>query len=173
MEIKLRPINESDISFIHSLRNNKDIVDNLGTNFRFISEAVDRRWIQDQPSNNLRLVIEKEIPYSSPISLGLIYLLHIDHLNQHAEFAIQIALNHQGKGVAAKASSMLINHAFNDLNLNKLYLSVLPYNTRAIRLYEKLGFTQTGIKKDHLYKNGRYFNLIDMELLKCNFIATQ
>lgn len=49
-----------------------------------------------------------------------------------------------GKGYGPEAVHMLINHCFAVAGLSRIWLKVLPQNTRAIRCYEKCGFTECG-----------------------------
>ena len=61
----------------------------------------------------------------------------------------------KGKGVASRASKLLLEYAFNTLNLNKVYLYTEFDNVNAQRLFEKLGFEKEGLIKDDLIFNGR------------------
>lgn len=56
----------------------------------------------------------------------------------------------QGKGIGTFAVKEILNHGFNNLNLNRIQLNVLNYNHRAIKLYEKCGFKLEG-KKDRKF----------------------
>ena len=60
----------------------------------------------------------------------------------------------------------MVNYAFEDLNLNRVELSALESNERAIGLYKKIGFQVEGIKRNAYYKQGSYVNKIDMAILK-------
>ena len=47
--------------------------------------------------------------------------------------------------------------------------SVLESNNRAIALYDKLGFKKEGIKREAVYKNGEFVNMIFMAILKSEY----
>ncbi len=51
------------------------------------------------------------------------------------------------QGIGTEATSLLLDFAFNILNLHNVYLSVMSYNKRAIRCYEKIGFKKSGSTK--------------------------
>lgn len=91
--------------------------------------------------------------------LGTISLKNIDNHNNHAEYAISLRACAIGKGVAAEATQKILDIAFNDMNLNKVYLNVLSDNNRAIRFYEKMGFTYEGEFIKHIKIKGEYKNL--------------
>ena len=73
------------------------------------------------------------------------------------------------KGYGTEATKLMLNHAFNNLNLNRIYLKVLEDNPRAIKIYDKCGFKKEGVLRSAVYKNGSYKNLIIMSILKEEF----
>ncbi len=49
-----------------------------------------------------------------------------------------------GKGYGTDAVSILVNYCLTTLHIAHIWLKVLPTNARAIRCYEKCGFTKCG-----------------------------
>jgi RimJ/RimL family protein N-acetyltransferase len=61
-----------------------------------------------------------------------------------ATIGIYIAIaNYRGKGIGSKVIKILIERAFKEMKLNKLYLNVREKNVNAIKCYEKCGFKIT------------------------------
>ena len=87
--------------------------------------------------------------------LGTISLKDIDLENGTAEYAITMRKMAQGKGIATKATQLVLNKAFNELKLRRVFLSVHSDNVAAIRLYEKTGFKLEGEFRDHFVIDGR------------------
>lgn len=89
------------------------------------------------------------------VPIGVIGLLQIDNLNKKAEFYITIgAIEFKRKGIATIATKLMIDYAFRELNLQKIYLNVDEKNERACKLYEKVGFKCEGVFiKDMFFKN--------------------
>jgi RimJ/RimL family protein N-acetyltransferase len=58
---------------------------------------------------------------------------------------------------------------FDLYNLHKISLEVLSTNTRAISLYENLGFIKDGVKREEVYKNGKWIDSIIMSILKSEY----
>jgi len=166
MTIYLREIQRSDINEINRWRNDKSLVDYLGAPFRFINKEVDDKWFDSylsNRSNNIRLAICET---DSNNLLGVVYLLQIDWLNSSCEYAIQIGeMSSQGRGVGCQATIKILEHAFSDLNLNRVHLTVLASNEKAIGLYNKIGFVEEGKLRKAVFKNGRYVDLIQMAIL--------
>ena len=76
-------------------------------------------------------------------------------VDKNAEYAISLRAKAQGKGIASQATTTLLKIAFEDLNLERVYLNVLSDNKRAIRLYEKIGFVYEGE-----YKALRWYSIL-------------
>lgn len=87
------------------------------------------------------------------IPVGLIGLLQIDRINKKAEYYITIGeTDFKHKGIATKATKAILEYAFVDLKLHKVYLTVDAKNENAIRLYEKAGFKQEGYFVGDLFR---------------------
>lgn len=170
MNYKLREIEKKDIPIINQWRYNKALIDFLGAPFRYINEDVDDIWYASYLSNRnscVRLAIEE---CSSSAIVGAVYLTSIDWLNRSAEFSIWIGLaEHQNRGVGKFATHKILDHAFNDLGLHRIYLTVLERNDRARKLYKSVGFSEEGVLRQAVFKNGHYENMISMSILMSEF----
>ncbi len=62
--------------------------------------------------------------------------------------------------------SLLLRHAFNTLNLNRVGLRVYETNPRAIQSYRKAGFVEEGRLRQEEYRNGEYIDVICMSILR-------
>ena len=76
--------------------------------------------------------------------VGTISLKNIDHELGAAEYAIITARQVHGKGYAFTATKELLEYAFSELGLNRVYLNVLKENIRANKFYSKCGFEYEG-----------------------------
>ena len=168
---RLRELEPRDIVTINKWRNNKKLVDYLGAPFRYININVDEQWFQNYMSNrnsNVRCAIVDE----NNVILGLVSLTSIDTINQSATFQIMIGdLNNCEKGIGSFAVNEMLNHAFNNLNLRRIELSVLSSNDRAQHVYEKSGFVFEGLKRKAVYKNGQFVDMKIYSILKEDFLG--
>ena len=76
--------------------------------------------------------------------------------------------NAWGHGVGRAITAYMLRYGFQWLNLNRIELSVLVTNERAIALYQKLGFATEGVKRQSQYKSGQYVDVCFMAILKEN-----
>ena len=51
------------------------------------------------------------------------------------------------------------------MNLNRIELDVFAENARARRVYEKMGFREEKVRRQAVYKYGRYQDVVVMRLL--------
>lgn len=166
MSYFLRELSRIDLVEITKWRNDPSLIQWLATAFRFIDQEVDINWFNSyvsNRSNNVRLAI---CTSDSQKIIGATYLLDIDWINRSSEFSIWIGTNSlQGKGIGEFAARRTLHHAFSDLNLHRISLTVLEDNDRALHLYKKIGFLEEGHLKQVVFKNGKYVDLIQMAIL--------
>lgn len=90
---------------------------------------------------------------------------------RHAGFGIAIGEKDcWNKGLGTEATCLLLNHAFDTLNLNRVWLDVYEFNARAVRVYEKLGFQHEGRLRQDVYRDGQYWDTLRMGILREEWI---
>lgn len=85
-----------------------------------------------------RAIITDDGVYRGTISLKSI-------TNKEAELAVAMCRDSIGKGYGTLAIGEMLLLAFEELQLNRVFLTVKKDNTRAMRAYEKNGFTLVGM----------------------------
>tara|TARA_B100001250_G_scaffold407934_1_gene429504 strand:- start:11 stop:556 length:546 start_codon:yes stop_codon:yes gene_type:complete len=101
--------------------------------------------------------------------VGNISLSSFDYVLRCCSYAVLMSSKHKRKGYAFEGSKLVLNHAFNNLNLHRVYLGVVEWADSAIKLYEKLGFQYEGSFRDAFWANGQYYNQKNYSLLKTDF----
>lgn len=64
--------------------------------------------------------------------------------------------HYTGKGIATEAVKLVIQFAFDYLNLHRIEAFIAPENKKSIRVVEKMGFQQEGLMRELLYINGKW-----------------
>ena len=101
--------------------------------------------------------------------IGNIGLQSINLIDSQAEFAILIGeVSAHSKGIGEEASNLIIQHGFLSLNLHRIYCGTSEKNIPMQKLAKKLNFQEEGIKKDDIFKDGKYLNTIHYGLLNPN-----
>lgn len=93
--------------------------------------------------------------------------LSIDWSNQVGWLGIGIGeRDYWGKGYGSDALRLTVSYAFRELNVYRVSLDVFSYNPRAIRAYEKAGFTHEGVLRSALYRDGQRYDMLFMGILR-------
>lgn len=101
------------------------------------------------------------------LHIGNISLQNISLLDRTGELALLFGeVKYWGKGYAYQASCLLIQHGFARVNLNRIYCGVAAKNIGMQKLATKLGMLQEGCRREALYLNGEYTDIIEYGLLR-------
>lgn len=119
-------------------------------------------WIKEKNSVSLSIMTKKDNKW-----IGIIGLININNAHRHAEIGIVIGeKDYWSKGYGREAIKLILNYGFNRLNLHRIYLGMIDYNTRAKKAYKSLGFVQEGILREKFYIDGNYYDGIVMSILR-------
>ena len=165
MEVTIRKMKFSDIDlkikWINNKENNKFLHYDLP-----LEKSKTEKWYEKNKDNKQRfdgVIVCDDMP------VGLIGLLSIS--NDSAEYYITMGESvYKRKGIAKKASKLLIDKAFFEYNLNKIYLYTETENISAQKLFEKLGFVKNSIEEGMVLNHGIPVNRFYYELLKKDYV---
>jgi UDP-4-amino-4,6-dideoxy-N-acetyl-beta-L-altrosamine N-acetyltransferase len=97
--------------------------------------------------------------------VGVCGLTEIDENNRRAEFSLYVGPEFHKRGYGKRALKTLVDHAFIDLNLVKVWGETFDGNPAA-KMFESLGFKSEGVRRSHYYRNGRYIDATIYSILK-------
>ena len=166
--IYLRALEPEDLEFVYAIENNESIwnVSNTQTPYsRFLIRQYLKNAHQDiYEAKQLRLAICMNDTFEA---IGLIDLFDFDPNNNRAGVGIVISNDAmRTSGIGSEALQLIINYAFNQLQLHQLYANIGSKNEISISLFTKFGFQKIGIKKDwnkiqNLYEDEFFYQLIN------------
>lgn len=160
--VQLREIEEEDLETIVMWRNDPEILKWLFS-YLPLSMSKQRMWYKTYVEDDAQQIFVIEVEKTA---VGTVGLDHIDYRNQRAELGILIDKNWQKKGIGRETLNLLIEFAWNEMNLRKIKALVLAENAAAVKLYKSCGFVEEGVLKEEVYKNGEFKNVIVMALHK-------
>jgi len=143
--IRLRLLQAEDLATILAWRNRED------TRHQFIHSEIitwenHLSWWEGYKSkaNDFVFIIEETQQLNRPV--GQVSLYNMDLEKSEAEYGrLMIGDNEaRGKGLARRATGLLISWAFNSVDLKRIYLEVFMNNTVAVNLYRRCGFVPYG-----------------------------
>jgi RimJ/RimL family protein N-acetyltransferase len=98
--------------------------------------------------------------------LGICAFNKVNAIHRSAELGIFIHnKEYWNQGLGTEAIKLLLAFGFDVLNLHRIYLICYEYNYRAKRVYEKVGFKETGRQREAIKRFGQFFDLYIMDLL--------
>lgn len=168
--VYLRPIGQEDAEgYFHKLFN-PELRRLTGTQQPFTLEGT-RRYIESLSGDRSTILLLIALSDSDEV-IGDIALQDINRINRNASIRIAIdSAEYMGKGYGPESIRLLLEYSFGILNLHRIELQVFAYNERAIKAYEKVGFSREGVQRDALYYNHQYHDSIMMSMLEDEYRA--
>jgi RimJ/RimL family protein N-acetyltransferase len=103
-------------------------------------------------------------------TIGRGMLFSVDLVNRGAMLGIVIGeKDYWSKGYGVDATRLLLEYAFNLLNLNSVMLGVFAFNERAIACYRRVGFREIGRRRQARIIGERKHDAILMDILAEEF----
>lgn len=158
--VALRALEKSDTSFLHSLHNNSKTMGYFFEEpFETLRELEDLYEKYVHNTSERRFVLED---LDSRSSVGVLSLIEIDEINRKCEIDIIIDEKFQGRGFGKEGFVLGVKYAFDILNLQKVYLLLLPDNIPGLKIYEYSGFRKECRLRKEFYVNGHYVDAMRM-----------
>lgn len=164
--ISLRALNKNDIQGNYKYWfNDAEIVEfNSHGRFPMTPEKL-YDYVKLVSASNKALVLAI-IDNESDLHIGNISLQAINWIDRNAEIAFLLGEKaFWSKGIMFEAGSLLIEHGFKTLNLHRIHCGTSSANIGMQKLAEKLGMKEEGVRKEALYKNGKYLDIVEYGIL--------
>lgn len=124
--------------------------------------------LSDPPGADRLDLVMCDVDSGTPF--GAVSLHHIDAEGGQAEVGKMIGdPRFRGRGLAGVATVLLLRHAFEALELNRVYLRTLGGNLKNIRLNERIGFRFEGVLRSAFVRDGKARDVVLMGLLRHEF----
>lgn len=169
--VRLRSVEREDLPRFVAWLNDPEVRQNLSL-LNPLSQAMEESWFEamlKRPAEEMPLVIEvRQGEGWTPVGNCSLFGFH--WAARTAEVGIFIGEKSLwGQGYGTEAMRLMLRHGFHDLNLNRIFLRVYASNPRAVRSYEKAGFTLEGRERQGTYLNGQYVDVLLMSILHSEF----
>ncbi len=127
----------------------------------------ERELLMQIRRNNVSFAIVEK---ATDEAIGICGLVNVEMVHRHANFGIFIGDKAWwNKGIGTEATQLILDHAFNNLNLNNVSLEVYAFNQRAISCYEKVGFKFAGRRRKFIFKAGSFHDVLIYDILAEEF----
>jgi len=112
---------------------------------------------------------DADAPNLHPTPIGAIHLSPLSAKLAHHRYTtigISIHGDYQGQGYGSEAIRWVLRWAFDTAGVHRVGINVFEYNDGARRLYEKLGFKQEGVVREHWWHEGRWWDDVQFGMLE-------
>jgi RimJ/RimL family protein N-acetyltransferase len=169
----LRAFEPGDYVLINKWRNDQAIQKMTGGMIRFVSSEMEKEWVHQKMMNNGKdLYLAICLNDDSKKMIGYLSLNNIDHIYKTADAGGTVIgdKDNQDGFAIFEAMKMLLDYAFNQLNINRITASCFPDHFLAPHSLRSLGFQKEGTMREVVYKHGAYLDMDLYSILKKDFL---
>jgi UDP-4-amino-4,6-dideoxy-N-acetyl-beta-L-altrosamine N-acetyltransferase len=172
MSCRLRLMRESDLELVMQWRMRPEVTRYMYTDPQLTLDD-QRRWFERvSRSERDRVWIIELLEGQRPV--GVLSLSEIDRVNSRCSWAYYLGDTEvRGAGLAKSLELNVYAYVFDTLGLNKLCCEVFSFNDRVVALHEKFGSKVEGVMRQHICKNGEYFDVVRMGMLRSDWLAAR
>lgn len=153
-KVVLRALELKDMPFLYEMINDPEM-ERMVVGWSFpTSEKQQIDWYNRiiNDTKNFRFAVDYEGKFVGISTLG-----NIDWKNRSAHHGIKLHNSApKGVGIGTDVVYATMKYAFEELQLHRLYSSILDYNIASQKLYEKCGWKIEGCYRQNVFKNNAY-----------------
>lgn len=172
--LQLREISISDLEMIHKLHslpevdefNTLGIPKNLDETKNIIQKDIDDQVKSPRSRFCWKIILEKTNEF-----IGLAGMFPSNDRFKMAEFYYKLFPDYWGNGYATETTKRIIKFGFEELKLHRIEAGVATKNIASIRVLEKAGMTNEGIRRRILPIRGKWKDNFHFAILEDEFSA--
>ena len=169
--VRLRALESTDVERAFAWINDREVIRYLDARYP-MSHADEERWLGEAPTNGFANGVRLAIETKDGVHIGSLDLHAARPEDRKAGLGIMIGDKaYWQNGYGTDAIVTLLRFAFDEMNLNRVWLHVFEFNERAIACYQKCGFREEGRLRQHHFSEGRYWDVLAMGVLREEFGA--
>ena len=163
-DIALAAIQKDDQELLYQWLNDPDLMRWL-TPYRPIDPASFANWFNNIGRDGTILFGIRYLPENKLI--GTLHFTTINNVHRTGEIALKIGnTEYRGKGYGHAALTLAVQFAWDDLNLQRVALTVYHDNEPAIQAYKAAGFELEGRMRRAVHVKGAWKDLLVMSILR-------
>ncbi len=165
----LRPMAKLDLPSMTRFINDPEVTRYL-TVTHPISVEGEERWFESLASRKDDIILSVVLS-NGDVFIGTTGLHKIDSTSRTATSGTALgSKKHWGKGFGTEAKMVLLDYAFNTLNLRKINSHVFANNPRSRKHLERCGYKIEGCRRAQVYRNGEYLDVYQLGVFKEDFL---
>ena len=171
--VRLRAIDMEDVDRYTEWFNDPEVTRHLSMRYQFAREA-EEVWVRGQTSSMvtygpLHFAVESK---EDGVQIGNVGFGQVLAENRKARLGITIGdKRYWSRGYGTDTMITMCRFGFDEMNLHRIDLTVNVENERAVRCYEKAGFTNEGRLRQAIFARGSYHDQFIMGVLRDEFYS--
>ena len=167
--IRLRVILKSDLRYLMKWFNDPEVTQYLRIFFPSM-EVFEEKWINDlatiKRETDVVFMIEVRVG-KRWVPIGTCGLHRINWHERDADLGMAIGeKKFWSNGYGTQAAKLLVDYAFLQLNMHRVSSSAYGFNTRSIKMQERVGMKREGVVRKAIYCNGKYHDRVLSGILR-------
>jgi len=165
--IYLSPRSVEDAEKFTEWLNDFQVTDYTGRSHQIMSVEGEKKYLQDNINEDAVFAI---VDINEDKLIGTVGLHKVNYFKRTATLGIFIGdKDYRNNGYGTEAIKLILEYGFKYLNLNNIKLDLIEFNDRALACYKKCGFKEYGRRRKCEFVNGKYYDLISMDILAEEF----
>ena len=172
-KVSLHPVEHEDLNQIKDWRNNTEFRKHF-REYRGLNMRQQEIWFEDKvvkDPNTLMFSIRK---VDDNQLVGCCGYVNINWVHRYADLSLYTGWQDayiDEDGYAEESCRLLLDYAFNELGLNKVWTEIYEFDEKKKALYDKFGFQQDGLLRQNYWYDGKWWNSRILSLLIREYIG--
>jgi RimJ/RimL family protein N-acetyltransferase len=166
--VHLRKLESTDLERTWHWINRPDVYLKIGSQVP-VSHSAQQKWFERTDAAQDKIVMAVCLDEGA-VHVGNVSLDSIEPRHRTARLSIFIGeADERGRALGSRALRLLAHHAFDHLNLNRIWCKAAADDERIERFYQRLGFRKEGVLRQHEFVDGHYVDKAIYGLLRDEF----
>lgn len=157
-EVRLLRADDADVLYDVTIRNRESLTPWMSWMDRVIDVSDTYAFLRTAEKEAYEHSAFKAGIWRQGSLIGCIDLHQIDWLNGNARIGYWLDKDYTGHGIMSRAVRLLVEYAFEALDLHRIEIHVATENHRSRRIPERLGFTMEGVLRQVQRMRGAYYD---------------
>ena len=160
--VKFVDATEEHLQLIYNWRN-QQFIRELMFNSDILEWENHAKWFRGVLKDEQKYV---KILYYNDVPYGLANFQMTDSLSNVGEWGFYIGEQKAPKGMGTVLAYKMLEFLFEQLNIRKVCAQVIDYNEVSLHFHKKIGFSNEGMLRKHIIKNGKYYDIYIFSIFK-------
>jgi RimJ/RimL family protein N-acetyltransferase len=166
----LRPVEADDARRFHAWFNDQEVTATLIADRYPVTLLQEERFLREHHAASLSGGPIFAVETKDGKHIGWTSLYRVLTEDRQAALAVTIGeKEYWSRGWGGDAVVTTLRFGFHEMNLHRIWLTTVEYNTRAIGCYRRCGFVEEARLRRDVFRHGQYWDFLQMGILRVEF----